>query len=60
MIRSRSWSNALLCLSFTAMFVALPAKAQQVTGTPGSPSATTPVSAKQLPACRQRARRTCC
>ena len=22
MIRSRSWSNALLCLSFTAMFVA--------------------------------------
>ena len=32
------------------MFVALPAKAQQVTGTPGSPSATTSISGKQLPA----------
>ena len=32
-----------------AMFVALPAPAQQITGTPGSPSATTTIDGKQLP-----------
>ena len=32
-----------------AMFVALPAPAQQITGTPGSPSATTTISGKDLP-----------
>jgi arylsulfatase A-like enzyme len=32
------------------MFVALPVLAQQITGTPGSPSATTTISGEQLPA----------
>ena len=32
-----------------AMFVALPAPAQQITGTPGSPSATTTIDGKYLP-----------
>ena len=32
------------------MFVALPAPAQEITGTPGSPSATTTISGEQLPA----------
>ena len=50
MIKSRTWSNALLCLSFTTLFVSLPATAQQVTGTLGSPGATTTINGKQLPA----------
>src|SRR5271165_1789495 len=37
-----------------AMFVALPAPAQQITGTPGSPSATTTISGEQLPAPPQK------
>jgi arylsulfatase len=40
-----------------AMFVALPAPAQQITGTPGSPSATTTISGKQLSASPGEARR---
>jgi arylsulfatase len=32
-----------------AMFVVQPAPAQQITGTPGSPSATTTISGKELP-----------
>src|ERR1700730_1763261 len=46
---------ATICLFFlltaaAAMFVALPAPAQEITGTPGSPSATTTISGEQLPA----------
>jgi arylsulfatase len=37
-------------LSAAALFAALPAKAQQITGTPGSPSATETLNGKQLPA----------
>jgi len=37
-------------LAAALMAFALPAKAQQVTGTPGSPGATTTISGKQLPA----------
>ena len=41
---------ALLLGSIAALFLAaLPAAAQQVTGMPGSPSATTTISGKQLP-----------
>jgi hypothetical protein len=32
-----------------AVFVALPAPAREITGTPGSPSATTTISGEQLP-----------
>jgi arylsulfatase len=43
--------NGLSLLTAAAvMFVALPAPAQQITGTPGSPSATTTISGEQLPA----------
>src|SRR5271154_4994021 len=43
-------SGILAATVATALFVALPAPAQQVSGVPGSPSATTTVSPKQLPA----------
>jgi hypothetical protein len=49
MSRIRSFTTTL-CLLLTALLVASPATAQQVTGTLGSPSATTSISAKQLPA----------
>jgi hypothetical protein len=39
-----------LLTAAAAMFVVLPAPAQQITGTPGSPSATTTISGEQLPA----------
>ena len=39
-----------LLAAAAAMFVALPAPAQQINGTPGSPSATTTIEGKQLPA----------
>jgi hypothetical protein len=39
-----------LLTAVAAMFVALPAQAQEITGTPGSPSATTTISGEQLPA----------
>ena len=42
--------HGLSLLIATAMFVAIPSAAQQITGTPGSPSATTTISGKQLPA----------
>src|SRR5271165_5335742 len=43
--------NGLSLLTAAAvMFVALPAPAQEITGTPGSPSATTTISGEQLPA----------
>ncbi len=39
----------LSLLTGAAMFVAESAPAQQITGTPGSPSATTTISGKELP-----------
>jgi hypothetical protein len=39
-----------LLIAAAAIFVALRAPAQQITGTPGSPSATTTISGEQLPA----------
>jgi hypothetical protein len=39
-----------LLTAVAAMFVALSARAQEITGTPGSPSATTTISGEQLPA----------
>jgi arylsulfatase A-like enzyme len=39
-----------LLTAVAAMFVALPAPAQEITGTPGSPTATTTISGEQLPA----------
>jgi arylsulfatase len=45
----RSSAKAILVILITIAFSALPAMAQQVTGTPGSPSATTTISGKQLP-----------
>ena len=39
----------LITLVFVLMLAALPAAAQQITGTPGSPSATTTIDGKQLP-----------
>src|SRR5208337_1201272 len=47
--------NGLSLLTAAAvMFVALPAPAQEITGTPGSPSATTTISGEQLPAPPQK------
>ena len=39
-----------LLMAGAAMFVALPASGQQITGTPGDPSATTTLDGKQIPA----------
>src|SRR3981081_2572040 len=39
-----------LLTAAVSMFVALPAPAQEITGTPGSPSATTTISGEQTPA----------
>jgi arylsulfatase len=41
--------SLMLALMVTVILAALPAMAQQVTGVPGSPSATTNISGKQLP-----------
>ena len=43
------YSAVPLLIAAAAMFVALPASAQQTTGAPGSPSATTTIDGKQLP-----------
>src|SRR5215472_9494903 len=40
-------STAILCVAFTLMTVS--SFAQQITGSPGSPDATTSISGKQLP-----------
>src|SRR5262245_66555708 len=40
---------ALLLLSFVGAALCFPAGAQQITGTPGSPSATITIDGKQLP-----------
>ncbi len=48
MLRDRSLLPALVCavLSFGSI---LPASAQQTTGTPGSPSATSTIDGRQIP-----------
>jgi arylsulfatase len=45
-----NYSTWPLLIAVAAMFVALPVQAQQTTGDPGSPSATTSIDGKQLPA----------
>jgi arylsulfatase A-like enzyme len=42
--------RSLLCALSLALIVSFPAVAQQITGTPGSPSATTTIPGSQLPA----------
>jgi arylsulfatase A-like enzyme len=42
-------TKLFLLLLFAALVMAVPAMAQKVTGTPGSPDATTTISGKQLP-----------
>ncbi len=46
----RSPARAIFVILITIAFSALPAMAQKITGVPGSPSATTTISNKQLPA----------
>ena len=46
--RSRSFLLSLTC-SAIALLAAMPVMAQQITGTPGSPSATTTIPGNQLP-----------
>jgi hypothetical protein len=47
-IRSSS-AGVVAALGLVALLVAAPATAQQITGVPGSPSATTTIDGKQLP-----------
>ncbi len=47
---NRSLELAIAVILIVVAFAALPAMAQQLTGGPGSPSATTTISGKQLPA----------
>jgi hypothetical protein len=50
MKRSNYFSYSLTVLTgATAMFASLPGPAQQINGTPGSPSATMTLDGKQLP-----------
>ena len=48
-MKRKSMKSLLLALMVTVILAALPTMAQQVTGVPGSPSATTTVNGKQLP-----------
>jgi len=48
-MKRKSMMSLMLALMVTVILAALPAMAQQVTGVPGSPSATTNISGKQLP-----------
>jgi arylsulfatase A-like enzyme len=50
MKRKLSYNGFLLLAEAAVMFVTLPVLAQEITGTPGSPSATTSISGEQLPA----------
>ena len=43
------YTALLLPATAAAMFVALPASAQQINGTPGAPSATVTIDGKQIP-----------
>jgi arylsulfatase len=47
--KNRSLTATTAVTLIAVVFTALPALAQKITGTPGSPSATTTVSNKQLP-----------
>ena len=48
-MKIKKYATAVLALSIVIMLAAVPAAAQQITGTPGSPSATTTIDGKQLP-----------
>ena len=48
-MRTRSLISVILISVLAAMLASVPARAQQVTGELGSPSATTTLSGKQLP-----------
>ena len=48
-MKGRSFVSAILTFVLAAMLAAATASAQQTTGTPGSPDATTTISGKQLP-----------
>ena len=48
-MRANRWTTSTSVLVLSALFVCDPALAQQVTGTPGSPSATTTIDGRQLP-----------
>ncbi len=48
-MRTRSLISVILVFVLATMLAAIPALAQQVTGVPGSPSATTTINGKQLP-----------
>jgi len=54
MLREKGLSKQLQCWSGALLVASVPAVAQQVTGTPGSPSATTTLDGKQLPAPPQK------
>src|SRR5450432_4112100 len=50
-MKNKLFQHALVVLTASAaMFTALPASAQQINGTPGSPSATQVIDGNQLPA----------
>src|SRR5512144_1412019 len=49
MITTQRVASMLLAMILTAVLAAAPATAQQVTGAPGSPSATTTIKGDQLP-----------
>ena len=46
-----------LAIALCTLLLAAPTESQQVTGTPGSPSATTTIDGKQLPAAAPKIRR---
>ena len=48
-MKKKEFATVLLALSLAIMLVAVPAIARQITGVPGSPTATTTIDGKQLP-----------
>ena len=48
-MKTKKVASAVLAINGAVMLTAAPAFAVEVTGTPGSPSATTTISGKQLP-----------
>ena len=49
-MKTKSFVSAILVVVFAGLIAAPPSAAQQTTGEPGSPSATTTINGKQLPA----------
>ena len=49
-MKRRTPTGTMIIASLAAMLIAVSSKAQQITGTPGSPSATTTIPGTQLPA----------